>query len=406
MVALILALFNFVVMIPYLGPAAMLSTIMGDLHVSVSMGGIVVSIYLIMCGLCMFVGSIICNRIGFRETFILGAALITLGLLASASAGSFGLYLLGRTISGVGYGLAQAALFPIASIWFKGSQFATMQTIITACSCLGVALAYIVFPMFGSWRTATWTFTVITLIYTIASFAWLQYPEGVGAQMKQMRADVKAGKVAKQKTEFGRVFQYKDFVLILIITIFSMISNTILLTYMVTYFTTEAGMSMTLATTVSSVLTLVQIVGAIAGGILCNTTGRRKPFIVASVAVYGIASIGLVAFGQSIVPVIACAVLSGAGYFLRMPILGMYMVEETEKPEPHFVAPISAIINGLPMLLTLPGSVIGGIMITQVGSGMTIIIMHVIALIMVIPALMLNEVGPKSKRASSKLVNA
>ncbi|MDK2866224.1 MAG: hypothetical protein PWP51_64 [Clostridiales bacterium] len=406
MVVLILALFNFVVMIPYLGPAAMLSTIMGDLNVSVSMGGIVVSIYLIMCGLCMFVGSIICNRIGFRETFILGAALITIGLVASASASGFSLYLMGRTLSGIGYGLAQSALFPIASIWFKGSKFATMQTVITACSCLGVAMAYIVFPMFGSWRTATWTFTIITLIYTVVSFVWLQYPEGVGEHLKQMREDAKSGKVPKQKTEFGRVFQYKDFVLILIITSFSMISNTILLTYMVTYFTTEAGMSMTLATTVSSVLTLVQIIGAVAGGVLCNTTGRRKPFIVASVAIYGIASIGLVAFGQSIVPVIACAVLSGAGYFLRMPILGMYMVEETEKPEPHFVAPISAIVNGLPMLLTLPGSVIGGIMIMKFGSGMTIVIMHVLALLMVIPAMMLNEVGPKSKRATTKAVNA
>jgi predicted MFS family arabinose efflux permease len=402
-VAVILTLFNFVIMIPYLGPAALLGDIMGDLGADISMGGLVISIYLIMCGLCMFVGSVVCNKIGFRETFILGCICVTLGLFVSAISLNFALYFIGRLISGIGYGLAQVSMFPVAAIWFEGPKFATMQTIIVAGASLGVALAYIVFPLFGAWKTATWVFAIITLVYTLASVLWFKYPAGVGEHMKQARADAKAGSAPKQKTEFGRVFKYKNFVLILIISIFSIVPSTILLSYMVTFFTEEVGMSLALASTVSSLLTVVQLAGSILGGVLINATSRRKPFIVISVALYGLSTIGLVLFGNANITwlVITCAVINGVSYYLRMPALGMYMVEETETPEPAFVAPISAITNGVPMLLTLVGSIIGGMMISSMGTGSTILITHIVALAMVIPALLLTEVGPKSKRAKA-----
>jgi hypothetical protein len=79
----------------------------------------------------------------------------------------------------------------------------------------------------------------------------------------------------------------------------------------------------------------------------------------------------------------------------------MYMIEETETPEPAFVAPISAVINGIPMLLNLVGSIVGGVMISALGVGSTILIVHIVALLMFIPALFLDEVGPHSKRAKA-----
>ena len=395
MVFFLLAFFNIVVMIPYLGPAAVLTTLVADLNIPSTMTAYVVSIYLIMCGVFMFGGSVIGNKIGFKNTWWLGMVAITVGLAISAASPNFAVYFIGRLISGVGFGISMSAMNPIAGIWFQGAKFTAFQTATSALSCIGVAGAFIVFPLFSSWRTATWAFACITLVYTIASIIWVKYPEGYAAILQ---APKNSG-ATKSKPKFGFVFKNKDFMLILIINIVSMCANTVLLTFMSSYFLKEANMAQGTASTVSSLMTFIQIVGAILGGILVGKSGHRKVFMVVGTGLYGLCGIGLVLFGHAIALVVTSAIMCGIAFYLRMPAMGQYFIEETDKPDPDVIAAAAAITTGSPMLINLVASPIAALMVSSMGYGKTILIWHIASLLMIIPALFLNEVGPKSARS-------
>ncbi|MDR1264940.1 MAG: MFS transporter [Propionibacteriaceae bacterium] len=383
---------NLFIMIPYLGPAAILPTLIEDLSIPMTMTAYVVSIYLIMSGVFIFAGSLIGGRIGYHITWWMGLVAVTIGLVVSAVAPGFAVFFLGRMISGLGFGVTMSAQTPLAGMWFQGARFTALQTVTGVIACVGVASAYIVFPLFESWRVALWLFAGITLGFAAVNAVIVKPPPGYAGGTGRS-----GGAAAKEKPKFGFVMRNRDFMLILLINAVANSANTVLLTYMTGYFLEEARLSRGLAAGIASVLTFIQMAGAIGGGILTGKTGRRKVFIIIGTACYGVFGVGLVLFGNLIGLVVVSAVVCGMAFYFRMPAMAQYFLEETEEPDPGVMAAATAVTSGLPMLLNLVSSAMAGAMVVAWGYGGTILVWHVAALVMVVPALLLREVGPRAR---------
>ena len=400
------ALGSLLAMIPYLGPAVILQDLMKELSIPGTALGYVISIFLIMCGICMFFGSYIQEKIGYLNTYHLGNISITAGLLITAIAPNFLIFMVGRGLAGLGFGLISAAAMPIRAIWFKDKVYTMSNSLNQIMSCIGVSLAYVLMATLmaqaGTWRNVMIIYTIAFAVYTVACYFIIKYPQDVGTALKQKREAIKSGKMAKTQFNLGRPFRYKDYWLILLNNLVYTAANTALLTYMTVYFKTEAGFSSSVAALVPSLLTICQVVGAITGGFLVAQTGRRKVWVILFSITYSLAAIGMLAAGGNYFIVISMAVIVGICAFARTPGISMYFVEETDNYDPSLVGPAAAMTNGFPMLANLILSgVIGSMVFSQLGYGKSLIIVYVICLISALPLFALKNIGPHAKKQAA-----
>ncbi len=405
LVFILAGLFGAVVMIPYLGPATILPKLMADLEIPPEAVGYVVSIYLILCGFCMYIGSFIQSKLGYTAAIVTGVVANALGVLITAVAPNFFIFMIGRGLSGFGYGVALTVLMTITSMWFKGKSFTAANSFSSIASCIGISLTYaITSPLMsalgGSWRNVMWVYFAISAVYAVLCIIFVKVPPSMAGAIKAQRDAIKAGTAPKMKTGLTRPFKYQDYWMMLIHNIAYTCINTAILTYMTVYFTKEAGLALAVATLVGSVFSLAQIAGSLAGGVLTAVTGRRKPIMIIATIVYGISIILFVLAGTNVAVIFIAAALAGAAGFSRMPALSMYLIEETETYDPTLVGPASSMLNGIPMIANLIASVVIGTMFMgPLGYGKSIIILGVILLATLIPLFIMNEVGPHSKRA-------
>ncbi len=399
---------SLLVMIPYLGPAVILSELMVDLSIPSTALGYVISIYLIVSGICMFIGSYIQEKIGYLNTYHVGNIAITLGILISAVAPDFFIFMIGRGLSGLGFGLLSAAGGPIRAIWFKDKKYAMANSFNQIMSCVGISLAYVLmtslFAVTGSWRNIMLIYTVASLVYTIACFLIIKYPEGIEESLKQKKDAIKSGQIAKQKSNLMRPFMFKDYWFILINNLVYVAANTALLTYMTVYFNQEAGFPTTNAALVSSLLTICQVIGALLGGFLVAQTGRRKIWVIIFSVAYSLSTIIMLLAGGNYFMVIGMAIIIGICSFARTPGISMYYVELTDTYDPSLVGPAVAMVNGIPMLANLfISGFIGAMVFSPLGYGKSLIIIYAFCLVSAIPLFWLTNIGPHAKRKIQKV---
>lgn len=398
-------------MIPYLGPAVVLPTLMVDLSIPSTALGYVISIYLIVSGICMFIGSYIQEKIGYLNTYHLGNIAITLGILVSAVAPNFIIFMTGRGISGLGFGLLSASGGPIRAIWFKDKKFTMANSFNQIMFTLGVSLAFVLMTSLlsitGSWRTVMMIYAVGSLVYTIVCFLVMRYPAGVKEALEQKRAGIKSGQIAKPVNNLMRPFKFKDYWLILVNNIVFIAVNTAFLTYMVVYLNQEAGFAVTTAALIISLLTICQIIGALGGGFLVAQTGRRKIWVIIFNITYALAAVAMILAGGNFIIVISMAVIVGISAFARIPGISMYYVELTDTYDPSLVGPAVAMVNGTPMLANIIVSgLIGAMVFSPLGYGKSLIILSLICLVSSIPLFWLKNIGPHAKKETSSAKSA
>jgi predicted MFS family arabinose efflux permease len=328
-----------------------------------------------------------------------------LGIFIAALAPNFQTFMAGRALSGFGYGIGMTSSAALWSMWFQGKRFAAINTYTIVTNCVGVSLAYSITPVLlslcGSWRAVMWIFSAMSLVYALICLFVATYPPCVGEALKKQRDAVKSGQEEKPKSGLGRPFTFKDYWLLLIASIVYTCVNTAYLTYMAVYLE-RIGLAVATVALIASSFSISQIFGSLAGGILTAQTGRRKPLIIVATVIYSLAFIFFVIFGQNVIAVILMAILAGMSGFGKMPVLGMYLVEETGAYDPTLVGPASSMVNGIPMLANLVVSAAIGLMVMgPLGYGRSFIILAVVSLISTAALLFLDEVGPHSKKAKA-----
>ena len=205
LMAFLILIVPFCTMVPYVAPAVFMGDIMTQYGVNLSLAGLSMTIQLAATGICMFIGSMIQDRLGIRKSVILSIWAMVLGNAMASLSPSIWVFLVARTISGFGQGLYTVSMTPCISTWFADKERTYMLTFNTAANSIFLAVSYSIGrPLcnaFGSWQAVFGFYTaIIALIALLWTFLARDSAEALAAA--QQRAKMTTG--GKQQSSLRR----------------------------------------------------------------------------------------------------------------------------------------------------------------------------------------------------------
>lgn len=345
-------------MVPYVAPAVFMGQIMQTFQVDMSMAGLTMTIQLGATGLCMFIGSMIQDRLGSQKTMILSIWAMAVGNAIAGFAGGIGVFLAARFLAGFGQGLYSTASNVFFSTWYDGKERTFILTANNIVNSIFLAIAYSIgLPLcnwFGGWQKV---FVLYAAVIAAIAVIWTLFgkasPEAVAAE--QARTQPQADKAGQ--SALVRAMKEPEYWKLAIFVSIVMMANTSIATYLPTYLTTERGMDASVATTVSSLNSLLGMAGSLLGGVLCAQLWRRKPILLVSGIAYILVGLGITTFSAAPL-VMVLALSAGALYFVPTTAQSTMMIEAKKPFDPTILGGAASIIFGFGQLLCVAVSFI------------------------------------------------
>ena len=373
--------------------------IMTQYGVNLSLAGLSMTIQLAATGICMFIGSMIQDRLGIRKSVILSIWAMVLGNAMASLSPSIWVFLVARTISGFGQGLYTVSMTPCISTWFADKERTYMLTFNTAANSIFLAVSYSIGrPLcnaFGSWQAVFRFYTaIIALIALLWTFLARDSAEALAAA--QQRAKMTTG--GKQQSSLRRAAKEIQYWKLLLFAGTFAIANTSIASFLPTYLTLERGMDATVATSISSLNSLFGIAGSLLGGVLCAQMWRRKPILIGAIALYILVGFGIT-MTSSGTWIIVLALAAGTLYFIPIAAQSTIMIETKQPFDPSILGGAASISSGIGQLLCVIVSFLfQGV---AAASSMTVAyrVFFSLCLIGLLGALLLRETGIKPEKA-------
>jgi MFS family permease len=269
---------------------------------------------------------LLADRWGPRKVLAGGAALTALGTLLFALAPNVAAANAGRLAIGAAAGVAFVAMLKLASHWMPSRQFAFVSALAILVGTTGATLAGAplreAVDAFG-WRAVMGASALVTAVVAVA--IWIVVRDdpadrGYASHFPDDRHEDARSMLRNLRD----VFRYRNTWLLLLIP--GAMSG-ILLTFAglwgVPFLATQYGFSTTHAATLASAMLVAWALGGIAYGPLAQRVGRRKPVMMAGIAVtLALWSIVVFVPGLSratLIAVLLAMALAGGVFVLTFP---------------------------------------------------------------------------------------
>lgn len=147
--------------------AALLPSLLGSLHVSVGMAGLLVAVYSLAAAMASFVSGTLSDHYGRRRFLFLGVLLFSASSWVASRAGTFNALLLARGLTGFAAGMLSTCSITYAADWFaysvRGRALGLISSAYFAAPILGVPLAAQIADRYG-WRRSFLFFAILALV--------------------------------------------------------------------------------------------------------------------------------------------------------------------------------------------------------------------------------------------------
>ena len=147
--------------------AALLPSLLGSLHVSVGLAGLLVAVYALAAALSSFISGVLSDHYGRKRFLLLGVLLFAASSWVASRTGTFQALLLARTLTGFAAGMLSTCSITYAADWFeygvRGRALGLISSAYFAAPILGVPLAAQIADRFG-WRRAFLAFAILALV--------------------------------------------------------------------------------------------------------------------------------------------------------------------------------------------------------------------------------------------------
>jgi len=318
-----------------------------------------VSIIFPMAIAASLIGGIIEQKIGTGNLFVWTMLLVAAGVLINYVSVNYYIFLLGRILYGIGFGLGIPFIGSAIMKWYTPSQRGIMNTINGLFPFLGSAASFsLMAPLCvlfgGSWKHAIGIWgaaaAVILLLWLILSPPYKKEGE---ARLSQ--AD------AYEKRLYLNLWKRREIKLLCITFACDFLCYSYISVILPTYFMEIGNMSEANAGLLSAIaFPMLGIVGATLGGIVISKCARRKP-VMAAGQLLKTAGISAAALGANVsFPVVILGIcIFGLGNSLWIP--GMYtVVMEQEDMTSTRVGASFALILSCGFLFGFVSPIIGG----------------------------------------------
>jgi len=153
--------------------AALLPSLLGSLHVSVGMAGLLVAVYSLAAALASFVSGTLSDHYGRRRFLFIGVLLFAVSSWVASRTATFNALLVARGLTGFAAGMLSTCSITYAADWFeyrvRGRALGMISSAYFAAPILGVPLAAQIADRYG-WRRSFLFFAILAL--AVGAFSW------------------------------------------------------------------------------------------------------------------------------------------------------------------------------------------------------------------------------------------
>lgn len=340
-----------------MAPSPLLSILKEGFHIqSDALINLSVSIVFPMVIIASILGSTIEQKIGNRNLYILTMGFLAAGILTNYISTSYILFLIGRAVYGIGFGLGIPFIGAAIMKWYTPKQQIVMNTINGLFPYVGTVISFsLLVPLYrafgDSWKQALgiWGIGILVIGALWALFIKPQEDETTGT-VNQV-----------EKNLYNDLWKRRDIKLLCGTFIFDFFCYSYICVILPTFLMLIGNMTEEAAGFWAAVaLPAVGIVGGILGGMVMSVTGKRKPPMALGQLLKFLGILGIV-FGAntSFWLVITGAALFGLGDGMWVP--GMYTVGmELEDMTPTRVGAAFALISSCGFAAGFISPIIGG----------------------------------------------
>ena len=253
--------------------------LMDALGLSVSRAGLLMSAYAVTGLILALPAGLIYQKAGARVTGLLAGGSILLGAALGALSHSVGALLASRAVEGVGASFMAVLAPAIIARWFAARQRGTAMGIWATWVPVGRTAMLLLAPRLAqasNWRAVWWLGAAYALGITLLYLAFVR-PSPASAVAP-------GGPPPTPAVTSAQVLRNRD--IWLLAASFAAFNGAMigLTTYLPTFLSSQRGLLLAPAALLSSIMTLIIIISAPAGGILSDRIGSRKKPYLASLA--------------------------------------------------------------------------------------------------------------------------
>ena len=327
---------------------------------SASQIGLLTSVYMLTFGLGALPMGLLGARWGGRA-LILGAVLLTAGLVLFALCSSYPWFLVGRLLQGLG----ASGFVPVANALIAQNvdrRYQDWALGVFGCGTgLGILAALLIMPSIqaaGGYRAVFLTTAGIAVAFTLTAAAH----KVVRTRPRDVGADVSFVGLIRG---VGAIALNRRLLLLVVINIGTMAIFVGVLTWTPSFLHDQRGTSLAVAAYLTAGLGVAQILGNVGGAAAMARWG--KPFVLSAGMIVMLIAIALIPFTPGVVAVFACVVVAG---FLTMALFPAMLGSIAEVvPRLEQVGPANGFMNLTGLVATLFAPWLFGVILDAYGTG-------------------------------------
>jgi predicted MFS family arabinose efflux permease len=143
--------------------ASLSSFVITDLGIDYTQLGLLIGFYLLPGVVIAYPSGLLGQRFGDKRVAVLGMTLMVAGGVLTASSHNYGIFLVGRLISGIGAVLLNVVLTKMVTEWFVGRELGTALALLVSSWPVGIGIALIVLPPLAAAASAS-TASILTAV--------------------------------------------------------------------------------------------------------------------------------------------------------------------------------------------------------------------------------------------------
>ena len=352
----LLFLSYFVFGLSWIGYSPFLKEIQAQFSLDYAKTGLVISAVSFAKIFIPFVAGIMAVRLGVARSLLIGNICICASLM-TPFAGNFPGLVVSRIVFGIGGAIVVTLLGPAVLQWFPRKELAIANGFNYVAVNSGITLSlFITIPLaahFGRQRVLVGYAAISAAI----AVAWIIFGRD-RSPFKKSRVSATAG--------YLEILKMKEAWWLTLAAAGPLCVYLVFNTWLPTFYKESLGLAPARAAQLTGLANMVGIPSAIIGGFLTQTTGRRKPFILLSGVLTGIAAFGLFMTSNLMLLSIS-AVVFGIGLFLWVaPLTTLAM--EIPGITPNKLAILNGVFFSVGYLLAFLAPLIAGALRDATGS--------------------------------------
>lgn len=370
-------------------PSPLLTVIMQDLNLSLTLGGLGISIVCLLIAVFSLIGGWLADQIGVKRAFMYGLWVMAVGAVYTYVVDSYIGLFISRVFIGIGSGICLTLSGVIIMKWFPERERPYMNTLSSLLPYVATVFTFtLTIPLFV-WLGQSWRMVIVVwgIFLALVALAWTIW----GKEGKDSYESTDPSGKALGFNLYHQVWSSREVRLLSVALACDLWSFQFLSSMLPTFYTVELGMNLELSSKLTAIFPVAGIVAGLLCGVWMSRLGLRKPFTYPlHIMIFVGTFMAINSSGFLRVLGIAMAGFGNAGWAPALFTMPM----EFEGMNPEKVGIVYSIMLSIGYLAAFVSPWFGGWLAQSISIHDTIFLFSISSLIAAVCTFLMQETGP------------